>query len=311
MTNISSKAVFLLLNLLEGKSLRYTHAALTDFHGPSGDELIRAGLVAPVGFERATVAEDDDDRLVELDVDINSGALGYQSPTQGWVSTDQSSSALYAPRLDKIFNLLLGRKLRAAPSHPRGFDGSGHVWELGSARVFDNRLTSVWFCRRLSNRDVVDALTSENAARPSSSLRLLLTSTPRQRVSPLVISNATVVPISDVLSTQDPSKVDFAILKARMTGRPGKAISEVFQLSDDGRTLFIDGVPRVRFRGVKQLTAIKMLIEAHRRGERVNAADLLYDADSGCREFSQAFRAQWPILKHYLQNENGLWGFDL
>jgi hypothetical protein len=220
-------------------------------------------------------------------------------------------TAVYAPRLDKIFDLFLGQKLRAVQSHPRGFDGGGYVWELGSARVFDSRLSSVWFARRLASRGVVDVLTAENAARPSPNLRLVLTSTPRQQVTSLAISNATVVPISDVLSTGEPSKIDLGILKARMLGKPAKAITEPFQLSDDGRTLFIQGEAKVRFRGGKQITAMRMLIDAHTRGERVNAADLLFDADSGCREFSQAFRAQWPVLKSYLQNENGLWGLDL
>lgn len=309
MTGIGHAESNLLLSLFEAKVLRFTAASLVGTHGACGQALIDAGFMVAADFEGVGVDCIGDMREVAFDPIRREH--GMQDPQRGWVRIERSELTLYAPDLKRLAEGLLGKNVQVPHQGVRQLDAGAFVWEIGSAFFKRAKRSSVWFSRRLGDRSAVDSLLDSNARRPSGSLRLVLTSTPFERLRKLAIPSATVVPIADVLSTHEPSTIDFDMLKVRFLQGTARAITSNLHLSDDGRVLTINGSETVEFRGDIQFAIIRRLVDAHDRAERVNAARLLNDSGSGVRLFSQAFKRQWPVLSKYLVSKNGLWGFEL
>ena len=270
------RALALLLDLLDSKALLYTHATLTDFHGDAGNEVIRSGLVAQVGFELASTAEDDDGRPVHLSVHDHSGRLGYDSPSQGRIHVEKSETTLYAPKPEVVAKLLLGKHLQPAFSGSGQLDSGGFIWNVGSIRLQGNRWSSAWIARRLADRAVVDILRAENSARPSPGGRLVLTSTPRRRTAQLSIPGVVIVSIADVLSNLNGAAIDIEVLRTRFRGEPLDVIEWPLHLSTDDRLLVINGgEAKLRLTGTKQRRIARLVVDAHKSGRPIDAAEIL------------------------------------
>ena len=307
---IDGRQLDLLLRLLEARELVYTHGALVDYHGPAGQALIDAGLMVPDGFDRFVTADDEDDSpVMEVETDPVHG-LGYHSPYRGWVKIDRVRLQRYRPALERVFEMLLGDELRPPPRGPQDLDG-GLAWEIGEMRLTRGPISSLWFARRLGDRDVLQRVRAAAERRPSPKLRLLLTSTPHQRLPAETLPMTKIVPIADVLSSDEPATIDAGILKARFAGQTQETVTAPLHLSEDGRTLTIQGSKRISFRSSGQIKVIRALVDAYRQGKRLNASQTLHDAGLGARTFKQAFGDKWEDLRPHLISHNQLWGFEV
>jgi uncharacterized protein (DUF736 family) len=281
---ISTRALQLLLRLLEGSSLQYSYGAL-DHYGAIGHELIRSGLLEPCGHQKATFAEEDGGEPVAVIFNEDRNGYGYHSPSQGWVGIDLARLGLYRPNIDRLAELLLGDDVMRPKQGP--IERVPQLaWEIGTAWLTKKRQTPVWLVRRLDDRDVADKLVAELQARASPTLRLVLSTTPRRRIDGLGLPTGVVISIQDVLSSYEPNRIDFSALQVRFSGGPVRSVSEPLHLSEDGTVLTINGSEEIRFRGSGQIAAIRKLVDAHRRGQRVNAERLLHSAGLGTRQFS-------------------------
>jgi hypothetical protein len=56
---------------------------------------------------------------------------------------------------------------------------------------------------------------------------------------------------------------------------------------------------------------IRRLVDAHREGKLLRAAELLTSAGSRVRSFDQAFGPRWVELSGYLRPHRGYWRFEV
>ncbi len=297
--------VNLLLRLLEARELVYTYSALVDYFGPPGQALVDAGLIVPAGFDR--MVADDAGEPFDVEVDPFRG-LGYHSPFRGWVPVEKPQLQRYRPDLAVIFGMLLGDELIELPRGPLEFD-AGLCWQIGRMRLLRTGLVDVLFARRLDDRDAYENVRIALENRPSAKLRLLLTSTQRLPAAGLPMTK--LVPIVDVLSSSEPSRIDGEILRARFAGRVYEPADGPLHLSEDGRTLTIHGTTRITFRSDGHIKVIRALVEAYHRGKRLNAKKTLEEAGLASRTFKQAFGEKWKELRPYLIARDQLWGFEV
>jgi hypothetical protein len=307
------EAQALLFDLIEARDLLVTRRSLIEYHGAPGEQLLASGLLEHADHETSVIASDEDESPIYTVVqDGRHGQLGYHSAIRGWVPVQQEALERYRLRVDEVFSMLLGDELRRPLKGITEIE-AGYVWEVGKVRLIKTQLTSVWFARRLSDPAVQERLRSANARQPEQAHRLILTSTPHDRLPRSIrLEGSTVLPILDVLDPYAPVRIDVGRLRARFGGKASAVGNEPLHLSDDGSTLTILGTEIV-FGGSHQRKAIRLIVDAHHAGKRVNAAGTLASAGYGSsvRTFPQAFRKQWPLLRPYLRSRDKLWQFEL
>lgn len=306
-------SVDLLLRLMEAPTLLVTQRTLQHTHRASAGELIQSGLLVPAGLDTAVVAPDEEDTpSYAVNFDNHRRQLGYYSPTRGWIRVEQWEIERYRINIDRTASMLLCDGLRRPAKGALEIE-PGFLWELGLLRLLKTALTQVWFIRRLSDRHVLDKLRAATDRQPPVGKRLVLTSTPNERLpGSLDLEGSTIIPIGDVLDPYAPSQIDLGRLRARFHNRTVETAIGPLYLSKDNSTLTILHT-EIFFGGEGQQKAIRLLVDAYRAGHSVNAANTLKAAGFGSsiRTFPQAFRKQWPQLKPYLKSRDTLWRFDV
>lgn len=267
------------------------------------------GLLIADGFENAVIDEEDDGRPRAVEREGNRG-FGYHSSTQGWVSADQPQLKLFRPDIEAVFRMLLKRELRLLSGGVRSLDKSGFVWDVGS--IYQHgKLTSLWFARRLADRNSSSTLEQAHSSRPPAQFRIILTSTAPERHQLDRLAKAIVIPIDDVLSGHRPDEIDMGVLHARSEGRPAQPSHQRIALSPDNRVLFIDGEEVVRLTGPKQGKLLRLMVDAHEAGRPMRASEMLNQAHSAATSFDQAFGRKWNALRQHLSSKDGIWEFVL
>lgn len=299
----------LLLRLLEARELRYAHSTVVGYHGATGQALIDAGLMIPSGYVRSVVAADEDDApLMDVEMNVDRGELGYHSPMRGWIKVEKTHLQCYCPNIARIFQLLLGEEFRPTSRGPTDLEGT-LLYDLGTIRLTRRGPPSeVWYARRLGERIVVDLVRAAFERRPSPQVRLLLTTTSHDRLAADNLPMMRIVPVSDVLSSTG-DRIDTDILKARFTGIT-PPVDAPLHLSDDGRRLTIHG-KTLTFRGEKLTAILSILVNAYFRRERLKAEAILEKAGSSASSLDQAFGKRWAEISPYLKTSGGTWAFEI
>lgn len=308
---LSPAALELLLSVVETPEAVISGAVLADYFGESATQLVRAGLLKPHDHETATASlADHDDVPVTLTWSAEKGGLGYFSPSAGWVSVAKDRLARY--RVD--FPVLLTRMMVQADVSSR----SGPVvlvpnllWEIGDVRL--GRRTervSIWFGRRLHDPAIWQQIANAALVRPAARMRVLLTSTPSDRLPPTFPGHMLVF-FRDVLDHAAGLAVHPAILASRLDGSYLPNVESAIDLSPDGSRLTINGSVVIHFRSSKHIEIMRALVACHKEGKGIRAEELLAKADSGVGSLQRAFGAKkWKELSPYLKSQNGLWRFE-
>lgn len=307
--SIAANSLSLLLRLLEAREIHFAHRSIVEYHGAAGQALIDAGLVVPSGHLRSiAAAEEDDAPLMDIELDVARGELGYHSPVRGWIKVEKSHLQCYRPDLVRIFQLLLGEQLRVPARGLTDLEGA-LLYDIGTMRLTRRGpLSEVWYARRLGDGAVVERVRAAIARRPASHLRLLLTTTSHERMIADTLPMMCIVPVGDVLaSTGD--RIDTEVLKARFEGVP-RPVGAALWLSDDGRRLTIHG-KTISFHGQVIRAILRILVDAHARGERLTAQDILQRSGSGANSLDQAFGKRWAEISPYLKANGGTWAFEI
>jgi hypothetical protein len=143
-------------------------------------------------------------------------------------------------------------------------------------------------------------------SRPHVRQRVILTSTRSSRLTQPDIGGHVAVPLCDVLAAPPTFAVDPDILDARLGGVPASDAARPIMLSPDGTRLATNGGTHISFRPGDQLDAIRKLVAAYDRGERLRASDLTHHGS-----LQRLFGAKkWKCLQPYLQSADGLWWFE-
>ncbi len=303
----------LLLNAVETPEAVISGAVLDDYHASESIVLKETGLLKPHGHEEVSVSgADHDDAPVTLSWSADDGGLGYFSPTAGWVSVAEDRIARF--RVD--FPVLLARLMVQADVSSRSGPAPlvpNLLWEIGDVRL--GRRTQrvpIWFARRLHEPSVWRQIKDVAKARPTSGLRVVLTSTPSHRFPDEVIAGHLLVGIRDVIDFATGLAIHPDILAARLDGSLAPDIGEAVHLSPDGKQLLINGNVTIRFRSAPHIVIIRKLVTGFREGKRFTARELLDLTQLSANTLRQAFGSKkWGQLNSYIKTRDGLWGFEL
>ena len=306
-------ALELLLSAVETPEATISGAVLDDFYASEAAVLKEAELLKPHGHEAVSVSgADHDDAPVTLSWSAEDGGLGYFSPAAGWITVPDDQIARFQVDVPSVIGELMGQVDWPSRSGPAPLVPD-LLWEIGDVRL--GRRTQrvpIWFARRLHEPSVWRQIKDLAKARPTSGLRVILTSTPPHRFPDETIAGHLLVGVRDVIDFATGLAVHPDILAARLDGSHRPDVEEAVYLSPDGRKLVINGTVTIDFKTDKQIKIIGQLVAGFREGKRFSVQELLTVAGSGATGLRRAFGAKkWALLKPYLKSSNGLWGFKL
>jgi hypothetical protein len=306
-------SVQLLLEILELPEPALSGVAADALGGDGARDLLGLGLLKPSGHEAiAASTADHDDAPVTLSWSPESGGYGYFSPTAGWVTIRAEQVARYAADVDAILGGLTSQVHRLGRDGPRPIVRD-LVWDLGAFRLGRGpQHTSIWFGRRLFDREAWRQLREAAHARPAPRVRIVLTSTTARRLTGAALAGHHLIPLEELIGGDRGMTLDPEVLLARVSGTGSPDIAEPLYLSPDGRRLVINGGVAIDLKSAIHIAIIRKLVEGHRAGRRYGAREVLEIAGSSAMSFARAFREPlWPLLRPYLKSRNGLWGFEL
>lgn len=310
---LAPAALELLLSAVETPEAAISGAVLDEYFASEAATLKETGLLKPHGHEAVSVSRaDHDDAPVTLSWSAEDGGLGYFSPAAGWITVPDDQIARFQVDVPSVIGELMGQvdwPFRSGPA-PLVPD---LLWEIGDVRL--GRRTQrvpIWFARRLHEPSVWRQIKDLAKARPTSGLRVILTSTPSHRFPDETIAGHLLVGIRDVIDFATGMVVHPDILASRLDGSHRPDVEEAIYFSPDGRKLVINGTVTIDFKTDKQIKIIGQLVAGFREGKRFSVQELLTVAGSGATGLRRAFGAKkWALLKPYLKSSNGLWGFEL
>lgn len=304
---LDAEAVALLLQVLELRDPVLCGPA-AELHPRAAAVLVAAGLLVPHGHEDVSASQaDHEDTPVSLIWSEADGGLAYFSPAVGLVPVPQERLARYRVNAAMMLDAMAEGLDR--PGNRAAFPiVEGVLWEMGELRL--GRRTArvpLWFARRLGDPAILRTVADASRARPHNRLRVILTSARPSRVTEVSIPGTAVVALRDVLAAPYDLIISPDILDARLSGVPAQLDGRPLALSSDGRQLRISGHAPIAFKSDAQIAAIRKLVDAYYRGDRLPIGQLT-DLGSPTRLFGGR---KWALLRPHITTVDGLWGFDL
>lgn len=303
-------AVDLLLQILETPSAAVTAAAIETLGPGLAAPLIGAGLLKSAGHEAAAVSmSDHDDAPVALTWSADHRGYGYFSPTAGWVTVANDSLCRYRADMTAVIRAMMGEMQPARAPAPLLIVPE-LVWEVGDVRFGrQSHRTPVWFVRRLSDSSVAQQLIAAIRARPTPRSRVILTSTPSQRLPREAPVRHIVVPIQDVMRFAGGLAVDPGVVSARIWQTPAVDTDAPISIIGDGHEVRFYGEVFSFPKGLKQRQIIMSLYERYQRGELwVSNDELAVKVDLAGKRIRDTFKknSAWGRL---LAERGGMIGF--
>lgn len=268
----------------------------------AASELRKIGAIVEHGTSRfVVIADDRGERSVDVDWSSEARSYCYFDSADGWVAVPASS--LRVMRLESGWWLRwLSAHLDLANSGKPTELVAGQVWDLGDLWVSPRQKVPVVFARRQRKLDDFHALATALRSRAGRHTGILLTST--SRTAPFELPHGfRVFPIAGMLNSDS---LHFTLDRKSLTAAYDlQQVEAGIDLSADNRVLSLHGEMLV-FRGQKQPTILRRLINAHRKGTRLRTADVL--AGHSANSFAKAFRGNphWPKLKAILRQQSGM-----
>lgn len=302
-TSLSKRAIDLLLRAMEARSMSLQTSALHQFSRSATNALIKAKLLVPSGHVPVVAAMDDyEDEPVEATWSAELKSFGYHDSTGRWVKVANLDIA--ACRVD--YGLALAKMLvafeRAGPSRPTPLF-TDLVWEVGTIKLAGAKApVPVWFVRRLGDPGVWAQLEALIGRKPPQEIRIILTSTPGERIPATAQKRNHIINVADV--ADDPAKLAISpqVLGARVF--PGQ-VQRRFPIdhSDDYGIVWLRG-ETLTFGSDKQRQLLGLLFDAYWSGSPVcRTAVVLFEAGYGdsTNAFSKVFsgRDDWRSFIKY------------
>lgn len=304
---LSPEAVMLLFEVLETpEALLSCQAA--EIHASATTALVERGLLTRHDYEEVTASNSNhEDAPVTLTWSDQASGLCYFDSVSGITEVSSGQVIRRKVNADKLLAAISSDfRLLPPPGPIELIDGL--LWEIGNARLPGRSSpVSIWFARRVWSRSVQREITANTRARPTRTQRLILTSSPRRRLGETSIEGALIIPLEDVLAHPGSLALSVDTLSALVSGVPNESSSGPIQLSPDGKQLRIENGEAVHFRSEMHIEAIRRLVAAYYKGERISAAALTSHGS-----LSRFFGAKkWATLSTYIRSRNGLWSFEL
>ena len=278
-------------------------SALHQVSRSATDALIAAKLLVPSGHVPVVAAMDDyEDEPVEATWSAELKSFGYHDSTGRWIKVAHQDIA--ACRVD--YGLALARMQvafeRAGPSRPTPLV-TDLVWEVGTIKLAGAKApVPIWFARRLGDPGVWAKLEALIGRKPPQEIRIILTSTPGERIPATAQKRNHIINVADVAG--DPAKLAISpqVLGARVfSGQVQRRFP--IDHSDDYGIVWLRG-ETLTFGSDKQRQLLGLLFNAYWSGSpECRTAVVLYEAGYGdsTNSFSKVFsgRDDWRSFIKY------------
>jgi hypothetical protein len=191
---------------MEARSMSLQTSALHQISRRATDALTAAKLLVPKGHVPVVAGMDDyEDEPVEATWSAELKSYGYHDSTGRWVTVAHQDIA--ACKVD--YGLALAKMLvafeRAGPSRPTPLI-TDLVWEVGTIKLAGAKASvPVWFARRLGDPGVWAQLEALIGRKPPQEIRIILTSTPGERIPATAHKRNHIINVADVAG--DPAKL--------------------------------------------------------------------------------------------------------
>lgn len=262
MTSLSKRAIDLLLRAMEARSASVQGATLHQIAPRATEMLLEAKLLVAGARVPVVAAMDDyEDEPVEATWSPELKSFGYHDSVGRWVHVDEREIAAY--RVD--YGLALAKMLvafeRAGPPRPAPLI-DGTVWDTGTIRLAGAKApVPVWFARRLGDPAAWSKVEGLIERRPPEENRIILTSTPGDRIPATTQRRNHIINVSDVTKSPGTLTISPQVLGARVF--PGQ-VQHRFPIdnSEDCGFVWLRG-EKLTFGGDKQRLLLQLLFAAY------------------------------------------------
>lgn len=217
MTSLTKSAVDLLLQAMETRVGKVQVATLKQVAPRAADKLLDARLLVATGRIPVVAAMDAyEDEPIPAEWCPERGQYGYRNSVGRWITVEAGEIAACVVDFPLAFAKMLVAFERAGPSRPSPLI-DGFVWDVGTIRLTGAKSpVPVWFARRLADPAVWTRLDALLERRPPEEVRVILTSTPGDRIPITPNKRNVIVGVADVLGTPGKPAISPQSLSARV-----------------------------------------------------------------------------------------------
>jgi len=215
--SLTKTAVDLLLQAMETRAGKVQVATLRQVAPRAADKLLEARLLVTTGRIPVVAAMDAyEDEPIPVEWCPERGQYGYRDSVGRWITVEAAEIAACAVDYPLAFARMLVAFERAGPSRPSSLI-DGFVWDVGTIRLTGAKSpVQVWFARRLADPAVCTKLDALLERRPPEEVRVILTSTPGDRIPTTLSKRNVIVGVADVLGTPGKLAISPHALGARL-----------------------------------------------------------------------------------------------
>jgi len=216
-TSLTKTAVDLLLQAMETRAGKVQVATLRQVAPRAADKLLEARLLVATGRIPVVAAMDAyEDEPIPAEWCPERGQYGYRNSVGRWITVEAGEIAACVVDFPLAFAKMLVAFERAGPSRPSPLI-DGFVWDVGTIRLTGTKSpVPVWFARRLSDPAIWTRLDALLERRPPEEVRVILTSTPGDRIPITPNKRNVIVGVADVLGTPGKLAISPQSLGARV-----------------------------------------------------------------------------------------------
>ena len=271
----------LLLRVMETRAAKVQAATLRQVAPRATDQLLEAKFLVASGHIPVVTAMDAfEDEPISAEWCSERRQFGYHNSVGRWIPVDADDLAALAIDYGLAFAKMLVAFERAGPPRPTPLIPD-LVWEVGTIKLTGAKApVPVWFARRLGDPAVWAQLDGLLVRRPPEEVRVILTSTPGDRIPVNSRKRNHMVNVADVVG--DPRKLAISprILGARVL--PGQ-VQRRFPIDHSEECgLVWHGGKTLTFGGDKQRLLLQLLFAAYWAGSPVlRVAAVLEEAGYG------------------------------
>ena len=202
---------------METRAGKVQVATLRQVAPRAADKLLDAGLLVATGRIPVVAAMDAfEDEPIPAEWCPERRQYGYRDSVGRWITVEAAEIAACAVDYPLILAKMLVTFERAGPSRPSPLI-DGFVWDVGTIRLAGAKSpVPVWFARRLSDPAVWTRLDALLERRPPEEVRVIVTSTPADRLPIIPNKRNVIVGVADVLGTPGKLAISPQSLGARV-----------------------------------------------------------------------------------------------
>lgn len=264
--DLTPAAVDLLLTIAEMPRAAIAGAILMDHYGAVAPALLERGLLTAGGDEPTTTSmADHDDVPVTVTWSPEHRAVGYFSPTAGWVVVPTDRLSSYVLAFDKLLPCMLAplfasKHRSVVPLLP------DLLWEVGEVQLPGRaKPVPLWVGRRFGDAGVWSQFVGLTHTRAAPGLRIVLSFTPGARIPTEILNGHAIISVKDVARHADGLMIDPDLLAARVASG-GRSTDALITVAAEGAAVTVRG-KRYKFTGSKQRAIIRQLYESWESGE--------------------------------------------